>query len=564
MSRAANTLTTSDVLTTPIKLKYSSSYDSSSYYGAGIKVLAGVNGSISQTGSIKQKTLNYYSVRHLFYSNYLTGSYPVSASAAFNWEQSTAALGSRDADIRVFPTGSGDKVKILSIPRSVYGQKISRRSFRLYSQDGFSYDVVDDGNGNLIDLASDELYVDPQYFDPRESFLAGYVVGGSRFAQVGNIIYSQGIIIITNPNYYDILDAGPEVFDRVFTFYDIDVPKVFNPLSNAEADSSPIDTSSLALIPIPFQQFPSYTITTGSVELQQADPLYTTLGSYYIDYSVSSSIGTPSNIANITVNIIPNCNYTIAVDTFYYDGKPILVYDFSNQLAYSNSGSVIRDLSGNGNTGSYTIGFGNGTVTDITAYNPTNPGFLYLPSDPRPNNAPSVRLPNSFKFTGTSNFTFVAWINVQTYGFQGITPGIVAAEGESGGNPIGWAWYLDGNNGISATRYDGLGGGDTITLPWTDLGAPPLSPIYNTWLCLAVSYGSGNLRVSGFNTNGVYVSRTVASATSITSDPGYSCFIGQKYATFPQMFVGYVAGYGGVVSPGDLATIYAATKNRYP
>ena len=220
-------------------------------------------------------------------------------------------------------------------------------------------------------------------------------------------------------------------------------------------------------------------------------------------------------------------------------------------------------MSGNGNTGSYTIGFGNGTVTDITSYNENDPGFLYLPSDSRPINAPSVRLPDSFKFTGTSNFTFVAWINLQTLGFMGITPGIIAAEGESGGNPIGWAWYVDGNNGVTAYRYDGLGGGDTITLPWTDLGAPIPGPLYNTWLCLAVSYGSGNLRVSGFNTSGVYVSRTVASATSITSDPGYSCFIGQKYAAFPQMFVGYVAGYGGVVSPGDLATIYAATKDRY-
>lgn len=563
MSRAANTLTTADVLTTPIKLKYSSSYDSSSYYGAGIKVTAGINGSVSQTGSISQKTLNYCSVKHLYYSNYLTGSYPVSASSAFNWEQSTAALGSGDADIRIFPTGSGAKVKILSIPRSVYGQKISRKSFRLYSLDGFSYDVVDDGNGNLIDLASDELYVSSQYFDPRESFLAGYLVGGSRFAQVGNIIYSQGIIIITNPNYYDILDAGPEIFDRVFTFYDVDVPKVFDPLSNGLPDSSPIDTSSLALIPITNQQFPSYTIITGSVELQQADPLYTTIGSYNINYSVTSSIGTPSNVGNITVNIIPNCNYTIALDTYYYDGKPELVYDFSNELAYSNSGSIINDLSGRGNNGIYTVGFGNGIPTDTATYNPNNPGFLYLPSNSRPTVAPSVRLPDFFKFTGTNKFAFVAWVNIQTYGFMGSTPGIVAAEGVSGANSIGWAWYLNGTSGISATRYDGVGGGDTITLPWTDLGAPPSSPLYNTWLFLAVNYDGNDLQVSGFNTNGVFVSRTTTSTTSITSDPGYSCFLGQKYAAFPQMRVGYLAGYALPVSSGDQAAIYAATKARY-
>ena len=71
MSRAANTLTTSDVLTTPIKLKYSSSYDSSSYSGAGIRVLGGVNNPVSAStiDAFQQRTLNYLSARHLFYSN---------------------------------------------------------------------------------------------------------------------------------------------------------------------------------------------------------------------------------------------------------------------------------------------------------------------------------------------------------------------------------------------------------------------------------------------------------------------------------------------------------------
>ena len=568
MSRAANTLTTSDVLTTPIKLKYSSSYDSSSYYGAGIRVLSGVNGPISVTGSVPQKTLYYRSVRHLFYSNYLTGSYQVSSSFAFNWEQSTAASGSGDQDIRIFPTGSNAKVKILSVPRSIYGQKISRKGFRLVSLDGYSYYIADDGNGNLFDLASDDLYVDTNYFNPREGFFNGYLIGASRMAKVGNIIYSQGIIIITNPDYYDVLDAGPEIFDRVFTFYDVDIPKVFQPLSNAQPDSSPINTSSLALIPIPSQQFPNYTITTGSVELDPLDPLYTTLGSYYIDYSVSSSIGTPSNIANITVNIIPDCTYDIEVDTFYYDGKPRLTFDFSNQLRYFNSGSVIKDLTAFANNGTYTLGFGNGTVADIDTYNnyvSTAPGFFNITSQPRPSASPSIRLPDYFKYSGTTQFSMVAWINLQTLGFHGTTPGIVAAEGEVGSFPIGWAWYIDGNNGISATRHDGAGGGDTVTLPWTTIGSPIATPLYNTWLFTAVVYNpsSTSLRVSAFNTSGVYVTTSVTSTTSIGTDPGFSCFVGQKYGVFPQMYIGYLAAYDGALSSADLARIYAATQNRY-
>ena len=563
MSRAANTLTTADVLTTPIKLKYSSSYDSSSYYGAGIKVSSGVNGAITTSGSVPQKTINYVTVRHLFYSNYLTGSFPVSASAAFNWEQSTAASGTLDADVRFFPTGSGEKVKVLEIPREVFGQAISRNGFQLVANDGVTYYIVDDGNGNLVDLASDTLYVNSNYFNPGELFLTGYVVGRPNLNKVGNIIYSQGIVIITNPSYYNILDAGPELFNRTITFYDTDNPKIFYPLSNAQPDSSPINTASLALIPVQGQQFPLYTIATSSVILTPSDPLYTTLGSYYIDYSVSSSIGTPSNVANITVNIVPDCGYTTALSTYYYDGKPELVFDFSNKIPYVNSGSVIKDLSGRGNDGVYVTGSGNGSPAGITTYNINNPGTLYLPSNPVATLAPSVRIPDLFKFPGVTAFGFVAWINVQTYGFMGTKPGIVAAEGLSGINPIGWAWYLDGTNGISATRYNGSGGGDTVTLPWVNLGAPPSTYIYNTWLFLAVNYDGADLQVSGFNTVGTYVSNTVASVTSITSAPGYSCFLGQKNGAFPEMRIGYLAGYASQITPSDQARIFAATKARY-
>jgi len=73
MSRASNTLRLTDVLTTPIKLKYTASYDITTYTSAGIKVLNGVIGPVTITGSIPQITLNYLSVRHLYYSNYLTG-----------------------------------------------------------------------------------------------------------------------------------------------------------------------------------------------------------------------------------------------------------------------------------------------------------------------------------------------------------------------------------------------------------------------------------------------------------------------------------------------------------
>jgi hypothetical protein len=196
MSRSSNTLKTSDVTSTPIKIKYQSSYTSSSFTGNGIQVLKGVNNPVSTTGSISETTLNYLSIRHLFYSNYLTGSFPVSASYADNVLQSTAASASGDSDNRYFPTQSGAQITIFSIPRQVYGEQISRQSFILNST---SYLIVDDGNGNLIDINTGSLiYIVNGYFNA-DNYFESFT--GSASIPVGNIIYSQGLAIITSPSY---------------------------------------------------------------------------------------------------------------------------------------------------------------------------------------------------------------------------------------------------------------------------------------------------------------------------------------------------------------------------
>lgn len=196
MSRASNSLKTTDVLTTPIKLKYSASYDYSSFATHSIQVLKGINGPVTITGSIPQVTLNYRSIQHLYYSNYLTGSYPVSASNADNFLQSTAASGSDDADVRYFPTESGAEITIFSIPTEIFGQQISRRSFILSSS---AYCIVDDGNGNLLDISTGSLlYIVSGYFDAENYFESA---SGSFSVHVGNVIYPQGIAIITAPSY---------------------------------------------------------------------------------------------------------------------------------------------------------------------------------------------------------------------------------------------------------------------------------------------------------------------------------------------------------------------------
>ena len=284
MSRASNSLLISDVTATPIKLKYSASYSNTTICDSGIYAQSGLNGSVTVTGSIPQRTLRYWSIRHLFYSNFLTGSYQVSGSSADNFLQSTAASGtfegnttlSASADIRSFPTESNSKIKIINIPKSSYGEKTSRKSFFLT---GSSYSIADDGNGNVYDTATN--------------------------VHVGNIIYPQGFVIITNSDYYCAVDGGPTTFPQSYIFDITDSPKTFNPILSAIPDCAPVVSSSLALQEFPYYLFPSNSIdSTGNTTLSTADPLTNKVGTYKSLYTMQSTYCAISDAQPITVQII--------------------------------------------------------------------------------------------------------------------------------------------------------------------------------------------------------------------------------------------------------------------
>jgi hypothetical protein len=288
MSRASNSLKATDVTATPIKLKYSASYSNTSICDSGIYGKSGVNGPVTITGSVPAATLRYWSIRHLYYSNYLTGSYQTTTSSFDNFLQSTAASGTFEnnttatslADVRYFPTESGAKIKIISVPRSAFGEKISRTSFRLYSTGSLNYNLVDDGNGNVIDTLNSNI-------------------------RVGNIIYPQGFVIITNANYYCAVDGGPTTFPQSYIFDITDSPKTFNPILSAIPDCAPVVSSSLALQEFPYYLFPSNSIdSTGNVTLSTADPLTNKVGTYKSLYTMQSTYCATSDAQPITVQII--------------------------------------------------------------------------------------------------------------------------------------------------------------------------------------------------------------------------------------------------------------------
>jgi hypothetical protein len=287
MSRASNSLKATDVTATPIKLKYSASYSNTTICDSGIYAQTGINGPVTITGSIPERTLRYRSARHLYYSNFLTGSFPLSGSASDNFLQSTAASGtfesntavSASTDLRYFPTQSEARVKIINIPRSSFGEQVSKKSFFLASSDGTSYRLVDDGNGNVIDTLNNNVYV-------------------------GNIIYPQGQVVITNSDYYCVMDGGPITFPKSYIFDIVDIPKTFNPILGAIPDCAPIVSSSLALQEVPYYLFPTNSVdSSGNVTLNQSDPLTNQVGTYKTFYTLESTYCGVSDEQPITVEI---------------------------------------------------------------------------------------------------------------------------------------------------------------------------------------------------------------------------------------------------------------------
>ena len=172
MSRAYNTLKASDISTTPIKLKYLVGIEAADFSAYGINVITGSNGPVTITGSVKQDTINFRTIRQLYYQNYLTGSLLFSASYWDSNQQSTAFSGSSDYENRYFPTESNATIQVISIPPIVFGEQISRNSLTI-NDDATMETYTDDGNGNIYD---------------------------SNNQKAGNVIYSQGLIIITSQN----------------------------------------------------------------------------------------------------------------------------------------------------------------------------------------------------------------------------------------------------------------------------------------------------------------------------------------------------------------------------
>ena len=144
----------------------------------------------STTGTLttQYQALIYNSAKQLYYSNFLSSStgdnvaQPVLVPGAGPSGSGDVFIGQAQSPLydnflqstltasRYWPTGSGEQIAVISIPSKLFGEYIQPNSFNYTFVSGSTHIILDDGEGNLL----------------------------SGSINVGNIIYPQGIAIITN------------------------------------------------------------------------------------------------------------------------------------------------------------------------------------------------------------------------------------------------------------------------------------------------------------------------------------------------------------------------------
>jgi hypothetical protein len=244
----------------------------------------------------------------------------------------------------------------------------------------------------------------------------------------------------------------------------------------------------------------------------------------------------------------------------YKNGSPDILHDFGLSNRFPTSSSNIIDTSGNGRTGTFVTGTGNGTATNVTGFTTAFPGNIATQTSSQY----AVRLDNTAKYGGTSAFTWVAWF--RNTSFPTSYNGIIACEGRSGSTPIGHSIYISdvGGTSINYQRWDGTSGSAaTVNITFGSGGVPAF--VSGKWYMVALTYGfSGNQLSLLLYINGVRYSLTYSPlTTSVTTDASWGVFAGLRYNNWLNGNIGYVATYPIYVYPSDIDIINTNTRQRY-
>ena len=314
----------------------------------------------SETSNDEYRRLIYNSIKNLYYQNYTSGSLTgrfFHSSSFFNYEQSTLTSGSMLAANRNLPTitGSaalgirptvfdtnlydissslydttgydpdkGSKILVISIDQNIFGSGLYPNTIII---SGSTYNIQDDGEGNLLDINTSTY--------------------------VGNVFYSQGLIVITNQIYICVLGAPPVSVNDYYSYSNTNVLQTLEILSNDFADCGAIDPTSVEIYG---NNFPDYTINNGIITIT---PNQTSLipGNYQLLYTVGNYDGIRSNTSSINLEItsLPLEITNITLDKLCYGvtgslevnfdinyGVPYYSYSLDGGINYTGSSTIFN------------------------------------------------------------------------------------------------------------------------------------------------------------------------------------------------------------------------------
>ena len=351
MSFAYKTLSPSDITISPYTANKLYTFTSSSLTDYGIVVYSGeyepiINVSCSDgpaTGQVPCNPYNpendvtsngyarrliYDSIQKLYYQSFISGGFSNvlwTSSSYENYLQTALTSGSNYlTNIRIFGQDSGSggyfynitssiydtasfpsdpsMIRVISIPQDIFGSGIKPGTFEISSS---NYLIQDDGQGNLMDNKSitSSIYESTAY--------VSNVYGGTQNNQgihVGNIIYSHGMVVITNEDYFCFYPTEPVAQNNSYKLLNVQPTKSLNVLINDFDDCNILDTSSLSntpIVPLSGFNFPDNSATNGVYYIDPIAPnnLQVTPGLYKGYYYVSNSINVPSNYATVSLEL---------------------------------------------------------------------------------------------------------------------------------------------------------------------------------------------------------------------------------------------------------------------
>ena len=380
MSFSYKTLNSNDITLTSYIANKQWGANSSNFSQNGISVYVGENSPITSTNpfnpTINPETTNdeyrrliFTSIKNLYYQNYISGSLTgqfFNSSSYFNYEQSTLTSGSSPLasyknislledsgfggrystpttlyDNAIYAENSKGKILILAVDQKTFGSGLVPNTISI---SGSQYNIIDDGEGNLVDIFATPL------------------------VYVGNVFYSQGLIVITNQEYICAFDTPPITYNEFFISLNTDIVNTtFDAIGNDFSDCDSINTSSFSSSAFPGYTFPDFTQDKGVLTLTPNQKSVIP-GDYKLNYNILSGGGLRSNSSSINLtitykpleisNIISSStcfgtssmrpvtfsiNYGVPYYSYSFDGTN---YTSSNALTFTTvSGSMLSSTS---------------------------------------------------------------------------------------------------------------------------------------------------------------------------------------------------------------------------